>query len=316
MNKTLINGDEWLDSNGHIIHAHGGHILYKDGYYYWYGENRLDNNYVSCYRSKDLMNWEFRNNILTTESKTEQIRVRTKLNLLNETGKKVNLERPKVIYNVNTKKYVLWVHYENGEDYCDAAAAIATCDTPDGDFTYHGSFNPYGYMSRDCTLFKDDDGTAYFISASRNNADLHIYRLADDYMNVDCLVNKLWQGEYREAPAVVKKDNTYYMLSSFCTGWDPNQGKYSSSASMSGKWRLLENIGDETTFDTQPAFILTIFGEKENEYVYVADRWDGDNYHNSRYVFLKLIFEDDKKISMKYCDEFKIDLKNSKFIEI
>lgn len=316
MNKTLINGDKWLDSNGNIIHAHGGHILYKDGYYYWYGENRLDNNYVSCYRSKDLMNWEFRNNILTTKSKAEAIRVRTKLNLLSKTGKKVNLERPKVIYNVKTKKYVLWVHYENGEDYCEAAAAIATCDTPDGDFTYHGSFNPYGYMSRDCTLFKDDDGTAYFISASRNNADMHIYRLADDYMNVDCLVNKLWQGEYREAPAVVKKDNTYYMLSSFCTGWDPNQGKYSSATSMTGKWRMLEDIGDETTFDTQPAFILTIFGEKENEYVYVADRWDGDNYHNSRYVFLKLIFEDDKKISMKYCDEFKIDLKNTKFIEI
>ena len=31
-------------------------------------------------------------------------------------GKKVNLERPKVLYNSKTKKFVMWVHYENGND--------------------------------------------------------------------------------------------------------------------------------------------------------------------------------------------------------
>ena len=59
-------------------------------------------------------------------------------------------------------------------------------------------------MSRVCTLYQEEDGTAYFISASRDNADLHVYRLSDDYMNVDCLVHSLWQGEYREAQAVIK----------------------------------------------------------------------------------------------------------------
>ena len=32
-------------------------------------------------------------------------------------------------------------------------------------------FQPNGNMSRDDSLFKDDDGKAYFMSAANNNAD-------------------------------------------------------------------------------------------------------------------------------------------------
>ena len=219
----LKNGIVWKDTQGNPLHAHGGYMIFHEGYYYWYGEDRRDNFYVSCYRSQNLTDWEFRNHILTTNSKMEGYRVRTTLKLINEDGKKVNLERPKVLYNKKTNKFVMWAHFENGKNYLDAAVAIATCDTPDGDFTYHGHFNPYGYMSRDCTLYQEEDGTAYFISASRDNADLHVYRLSDDYMNVDCLVHSLWQGEYREAPAVIKGKSHYYMISSFCTGWAPTR---------------------------------------------------------------------------------------------
>lgn len=301
MNKHLKNGTLWLDTAGNPIHAHGGYIIQHDDYYYWYGENRLENIYVSCYRSKDLLNWEFRNNIITTESKTESIRVRTNLTLVNN-GKKVNLERPKVLYNELTGKFVLWVHYENGIDYTDAKCAIATCDTPDGDFIYHGSFNPYGYMSRDCTLFLDDDGRAYFISAARDNADLHIYRLAPDFLNVEKLVNILWQGEYREAPAVFKRDGVYYMLSSFCTGWAPNQGKYARGTALDGDWTMLELFGDATTFDTQPAFVLPYNGE----YLYFSDRWGGggEAYFKSSYVVLPIQFNSDGSIFIEYDENF------------
>ena len=158
--------------------------------------------------------------------------------------------------------------------------------TKDGDFTYHGHFNPYGYMSRDCTLYQEEDGTAYFISASRDNADLHVYRLSDDYMNVDCLVHRLWQGEYREAPAVIKGKYHYYMISSFCTGWAPNQGKYAWADSIEGRWSSLKEIGDETTYDSQSAFLLNVNGKL----LYVGDRWggDGDKYFESGYVVYPL----------------------------
>ena len=301
--SILKNGELWLDIKGNPIHAHGGYIIFYNGYYYWYGEDRRDNKYVSCYRSSNLTDWEFRNHVLTTDSKMEGYRVRTKMMLSNEDGSKVNLERPKVLYNEKTGKFVLWVHFENGKNYHDAAIGIASCDTPDGDFIYHGHFNPYGYMSRDCTLFKDDDGTAYFISAARDNADLHVYRLSEDYMNVDSLIHKLWQGEYREAPAVMKMGGKYYMLSSFCTGWAPNQCKYAVADSIEGRWSDLMEIGDETTYQSQAAFIL----EKDGKYYYVGDRWggDGEKYFESSYVVYPLELSGDK-LNMKYVDEIEL----------
>ena len=33
-------GQPWLDTEGKRIHAHGGSILYSDGVFYWYGENK------------------------------------------------------------------------------------------------------------------------------------------------------------------------------------------------------------------------------------------------------------------------------------
>jgi len=301
--KTLKNGTLWLDVDGNPIHAHGGYILFYKGWYYWYGEDRRDRYYVSCYRSENLTDWEFRNHILTIDSKMERCRVRTKLQLQNEDGGKVNLERPKVLYNAQTGKFILWAHFENGKDYSEAAAAIAACDTPDGDFVYHGHFNPYGYMSRDCTLFQDDNGTAYFISTARDNADLHVYRLTDDYMNVEALVHQLWQGEFREAPAVTKIGGTYYMLTSYCTGWAPNQGKYAAASAMEGRWSRLTEIGDATTYGSQPAFIL----QKDGRVLYFGDRWggDGENYFSSGYVVYPLE-EHEGKLVLRPADEITL----------
>ena len=58
--KTLKNGTIWQDVNGEPIHAHGGYIISYEGWYYWYGEDRRDRSYVSCYRSRNLTDWEFR----------------------------------------------------------------------------------------------------------------------------------------------------------------------------------------------------------------------------------------------------------------
>ncbi len=293
----MKNGQFICDTNGNILHAHGGYIIRHDGFYYWYGEDRTDGNYVSCYRSTDLKTWEFRNHILTVNSVCKPYRVRTGLKLRAPHGGKVNIERPKVLFCELTGKFVMWAHYENGKDYNDAACCVATCDTPDGNFVYHGHFNPYGHMSRDCTLFLDDDGTAYFVSAARDNADLHVYRLADDFMNVDKLVNVLWQGEYREAPAIFKKEGKYYMLSSFCTGWAPNQGCWSVSDSMDGKWALLRNFGDKKTYFSQPAFVLPVERDGVTEYLYFGDRW-GDpftqpfDYAKSTYIVLTIQFDE------------------------
>jgi len=303
---SLPNGVLWKDTEGNPLHAHGGGMLQENGYYYWFGENRLGRRRVSCYRSANLTDWEFRGVVLTLDSPFEEIDIRTDPQLEDkETGKGCNIERPKVIYNKLTGKYVMWMHWENGQNYSAARAAIATCDTPDGNYTYHGSFNPIGHMSRDCTLFVDDDDKAYFISAARGNADLHIYRLADDYLSIDKHVRTLWPGQYREAPTVVKKSGIYFMISSACTGWAPNQGKFAWSAGIDRDWSMLYNFGDATTFDTQPTYILPVAGQEGTEYLYISDRWNAEDYHASSYVILKLEFPDDRTVSINWQPEFQ-----------
>ena len=322
MTKLQPNGTLWLDTDGNPIHAHGGHMLVHDGWYYWYGEDRRDDIYVSVYRSKNLVDWEFRRHVLTVDSPCEGYRVRTDLALFHEMNgvkKKVNIERPKVLYNAKTKKFVMWAHYENGENYLDARACIATCDTPDGEFVYHGSFNPYGNMSRDCTLYVDQQNDAYFISASRDNADLAVYRLTEDYMNVDRQVHTLFQGEFREAPALFyrRENGKYYLLSSWCTGWRPNQGTCATAHKLNGRWSLNYPFGDETTFRSQPAFVLPY--EKENGetvFLYFADRWGGGDdelvqkyenpYFQSSYIVLPIRFDEYDRAYIKWCDACEI----------
>ena len=301
--SNFRNGEPWLDTDGNVIHAHGGHMLHHDGWWYWYGENRTENNYVSCYRTKDFKSFEFRGNIITTETPTEGYRVQTDLSLAGKnadgTIHKVNLERPKVLWCERTKKFVLWCHYENGVDYHDARCAVASSNYPDHGFVYHGSFNPFGDMARDCTLFMDSED-AYFAAASRDNRDLHVWKLTKDFMSVSKLVNNLFQNESREAPAFFKKDGRYYLLTSYCTGWAPNQGKWSSSDSIDGEWEINEKFGDETTFRSQPAFVL----EKDGKFIYFADRWGGNGHYNdSTYVVLEIKFREDGSPYIEYSDE-------------
>jgi len=323
VNKVLKNGVHWLDTNGNIIHAHGGHIVKFGNLYFWYGENREDNIYVSCYASKDLVNWEFRGNILTTDSPVEDIGLQGNTNLIND-GKKVNIERPKIIYNEKTGKYIMWAHYENGLNYKEAAIAIASCDTPDGDFVYHGYFRPFGFMSRDCNVFMFE-GNMYFISASNDNKDLHIYRLTEDYMGVAERVNLLFKGESREAPALFMHNEKIYMLTSACTGWRPNKGGYSSSDSILNQWEKISEFGDDTTYHSQPTAVLTLTSGGKKQYIYIGDRWGGNQwdgrnlddflYENSSYYFSLIEIDENGNLTLKECDEFTIDL-NGKGFEI
>ncbi|MDO4285035.1 MAG: hypothetical protein Q4C60_06825 [Eubacteriales bacterium] len=68
MNHSIRPGQEWLDTEGKPIQAHGFSVFYKDGLYYWYGENKEHTKKggkiwhwgVRCYTSADLYNWEDR----------------------------------------------------------------------------------------------------------------------------------------------------------------------------------------------------------------------------------------------------------------
>ncbi|WP_030267186.1 RICIN domain-containing protein [Streptomyces sp. NRRL B-24484] len=297
---TIPNGVQFTDTTGAVLHAHGGGVTKVGQYYYWFGENRnADNTFkaVSAYRSTDMKTWEFRNNVLTPASNPELATA--------------NIERPKVIYNATTHKYVMWMHKEvSATDYSQARAAVAVSDTIDGNYTWQSSFRPLGEMSRDITTFVDTDGTGYMISASNNNADLHIYRLTADYTGISAQVQSLWNGQYREAPAMFKRNGVYFLLTSGATGWWPNQQKYATATSISGPWTALADAGDRTAYGSQTAFVLPVQGTAGTSYLYMGDRWGdsiGGKVKDSQYVWLPLSFPTNTTMVLPWYPQIAID---------
>lgn len=320
----IQNGGFWPATNTpEIIQAHAGSISKFGDRYYWYGEDKRHNGAslraVSIYVSKDLVHWDFQNNALTTASAPE-------LSDSHPVGAKI--ERPKVLHNEQTGKFVLWGHKEPRDNYNEARVCVAVNTKADGAFTYLGSFRPdpviggtgdndpnTGDESRDFTVFKDEDGTAYLISSTRGNLDLAIYRLTADYLNVEERVATLYAGQRREAPAVVKKDGIYYLFTSGQSGWAPNQGRYATATSMAGPWTStpLPTFGDNWSFYTQPAFIMTVPGTQTTTYLYVGDRWHPTRLGASEYVWLPLEL-DHGGVSMKYVPEFKFDVQTGALV--
>ena len=45
-----------------------------------------------------------------------------------------------------------------------------------------------------------------------------------------------FRGDHNEAPAIFKKDGTYWMITSGCTGWAPNAARLFSAPSIWGPW--------------------------------------------------------------------------------
>jgi hypothetical protein len=296
---TVTSGTQFTDTTGAVVHAHGGGVIKVGAHYYWFGENRNADNtfrYVSAYRSTDLKTWEFRRHVLTQATHSELA--------------KANIERPKVMYNSATGQYVMWMHKENGSDYSEARAAVATSSTVDGDYTWRGSFRPLGHMSRDITVFRDDDGTGYMVSAARENYDLHIYRLSADYLKAEALVANPWPSGHREAPALFKRDGVYFMLTSGATGWNPNQQRYATATSVAGPWSAMADVGDATTYRSQTAYVLPVQGTSGTSYLYLGDRWGnsmGSNVQGSQYVWLPLSFPTARTMVLPWYPQTSID---------
>jgi hypothetical protein len=127
-------GELWYDNNGTHINAHGGGMLYFNNTYYWYGTHMTEGSIgnssqvgVHCYSSKDLYNWKDEGIALKVEDAGSN----------SDIVKGCIMERPKVIYNRKTKKFVMWFHLEpKGKGYGGALIGIARADKVTGPYTY------------------------------------------------------------------------------------------------------------------------------------------------------------------------------------
>jgi len=326
---------QWYDDKGVAINAHGGGVLFKDNVYYWFGEHKVAGSAgntsqvgVHCYSSTNLYDW-----------KDEGIALPMSDDERSDIVKGCVLERPKVIYNAKTKKYVMWFHLElKGKGYSAARTGLAISDKPTGPYRYIRSYRPNagkmpfypkgtpdsdrvnativkeqdkffmrdfagGQMARDMTLFVDDDGKAYHIFSSEENYTLHVAELNADYTAHTGKFSRVYIGQQTEAPAIFKRNGIYYMIGSGCTGWAPNAARLFRAKSIFGPWEYLGNpcIGPnkELTYGGQSTYVLNVNGKK-NALIFMADKWEPKNAIDGRYIWLPITFTgDDVKVVWK-----------------
>jgi hypothetical protein len=314
-------GEIWLDQAGQPIQAHGGGVLLHSNVYYWYGEDRTPggSGVVSAYSSTNLLDWKREGAAL---SRSDLIR----------TGRRsAFVERPKVIYNPKTQRFVMWMHLEAGR-YAFARAGIATADNPVGPFTFRQAIRPitndfnfdanaatqqsqYGGTFRDMNLFVDDDGRAYVFYASEDNWTMYVVRLNSEFIGPEqpAVEGKTWARilvrDMREAPAPFKYKGRYYLVTSACTGWKPNEAAYAVADNILGPWLSKTNpcVGPDAkiTFDSQSTFVLPVRG-KPGKFIFMADRWKPQNLSDSRYIWLPLTVDSDGAVKIEWQDEWKL----------
>ena len=302
--RTVItNGVLWRDTNGNVVQAHGAGFLYQNGTWYMIGEDRSEpwSPDVNMYSSPDLVTWTFVGKIIKNGETTPDL------------GRRRFIERPKLLFCARTGQYVVWCHYE-GRNYGASEAAVFVSEKVEGPYRLVRAGRPLDIKSRDCNVFQDADGQAYFISTIEENQHLGLFRLSDDYTEaLSC--NILFAHQSREAPAIARVGETYYMLSSACTGWEPNQCKLSVSKSLTEGWSPLENVGDSICYDTQAASILTVKGSKQTTYLYVGDRWMDPGLPESKTIIFPVTFADGK-CTLHYTERFEIDFETGEWKEL
>ena len=337
--KVIRPGELWYDDGGRHINAHGGGILKYGDTYYWFGEHKDDRTSdalvgVMCYASKDLVNWRNCGVALSVTPSVGANRGGAAMNGRSaantsdiESG--CILERPKVIYNPVTKKFCMWFHLElKGQGYNAARYGVAVADRPEGPykFLYSSranagtwpvedspmSFDEYlkrdfgtGQMARDMTLYVDDDGKAYHIFSSEENFTLHIAELTADYLHHTGRYTRMAPGGQNEAPAIFKHDGTYWMITSGCTGWAPNEARMFSAPSIWGPWTQHSNpcrgMLAEKTFNGQSTYVLTL---DDGRHIFMADIWRPQHPRDARYIWLPIDFEDGKPV-VRWRDEWQ-----------
>jgi Glycosyl hydrolases family 43 len=293
-------GKVWMDTDGNPIQAHGGSVHYFNDKYYWYGENKKGceaykegipwHAGVNCYSSNNLYEWTFEGTVLPVSD-----------NPGHDMYGFCIMDRPHVLYNKKTDKYVMWMKIVKGGWEGVQATGIAISDSPTGPFTYLRSFFPCGMTSGDANFFIENGGgeEKVYWAFNRPHTSVVIADLAEDCLDTTGMYSLHFPQPgapaAREAPVIVKKNFRYYMITSGTTGYNPNPSEWAYADLIHGPWTVQGNpcVGKkaETSFDSQFASAFEL-PDKPGCFIGIADRWTLENIEDSRYVWLPLIIKD------------------------
>lgn len=286
----MINNDTfWKTTSGSYIYSQGGGIFRfpdADGveHYYWYGvkyQEAVDycpkalagsksniTNFLSvtCYRSDDLVNWTFVNDVLTPAS----------------AGWAYWVGRLGVAYIEEAKKYALLVQFNDN-------VLVATCNTPTGNFQRHNQIDMTDIIGTpntgDQTVFTDPDTGKSYLCYSYGKGRSRIYLseigvCADGKIGLkDC--HQIYKGAGREGDCMFKYQGKYYVCASDLYGWNASNVYYLEASNIYGPYTPTNNMqvmpgsDDDYGHVTQTGFFYTVRGSKQETVIYCGDRWAG-----------------------------------------
>lgn len=302
-------GKQWPDNNGEHINCHGGCVVEYDGDFYWFGESRTGGHSdgISVYRSKDLYNWDNLGFAVVHQGERDDENMQ-------DISEGRLLERPKVIYNQSTGKWVMWAHWENGKDYGQARVAVLQSDKITGPYEFVQTMRPNGHDSRDQTLFLDTDGKAYHFCSTNMNTDINVVRLSDDFLNCSDDETLIMKGRKLEATTVCKVGDTYFATFSECKGWDPAPGHTATSiGDILGSWTeglsFCVDPDANRSYGSQGAYVFSVgsLGYDPKCFIFYGDRWIPSNVGGSTYVWLPMSVRSGYPVIRNYPETWSLD---------
>ncbi|MCR4994537.1 MAG: glycoside hydrolase family 43 protein [Bacteroidales bacterium] len=168
-----------------------------------------------------------------------------------------------------------------------------------------------GQMSRDMTVFVDDDGTAWHIYSSEENLTLQAAELTPDYLGYTGRYYRIAPGGQNEAPCIFKREGRYWLICSGCTGWDPNEARMFSATDIRGPWTQhpspMRGRHAKRTFGAQgtwiwnqsvPASEVPASSDEASSpsattptLCFMADVWNPRSLAHSRHLCLPIVFD-------------------------
>jgi len=251
---------------------------FEHGVFYWYGEdksqttstNGIWHNGISCYKSTDLYNWEKLPHLIEANHQDETSPLHPKR----------MMDRPHIIYNQSTKKYVCFIKVM--VDLETQLTSILVADNFLGPYEFaNKDFKPHGMNAGDFDLVVDPVSQAGYYLFEKVHTELIVADLDSTYTKVEGKVSSHFNYEYpplvREAPAHFVRNGKHYLICSGTTGYLPNQSEAAVADDIHGPWTVL---GDPHPGDSEhlsfKSQISCIFEHptKPGLFIAMADRWN------------------------------------------
>jgi len=191
------------------------------------------------------------------------------------------MDRPHIIYNKKTKKFVCWLKIMNRDG--SQTETILTADDILGPYTkVREGLKPLNMSAGDFDLAVAPDGKAYYYF-ERVHSETICADLTPDYTDVTGYYSTHFPHPYppyvREATAHFCRKGKHYLITSGTTGYLPNPSEIAVADTWHGPYTVLGNPhpGDEsrTSYHSQISSVFKVEGKKDL-YIAVADRWVPD----------------------------------------